>query len=55
MKYTLYWIVIMLGIILISILMEGKPEMNVLTACFIWGILASIFFDLVVKNKGEKK
>jgi hypothetical protein len=35
--------------------MEGKSEANVLTACFIWGILASIFFDLVVKNKGEKK
>lgn len=55
MKYTLYWIVILLGVILISLVMEGKNEANVLGACFIWGILASIFFDLVVKNKGEKK
>ena len=53
MKYTLYWIVVILGIILISIIMDGKPEINVLTACFIWGLLSSIFFDIYVKNKGE--
>lgn len=55
MKYTLYWIFLILGIILLNLVMEGQSEGNMIIACFIWGILASIFFDLINKPKGEKK
>jgi len=55
MKYTAYWIFLILGIVLLNLVMEGQSEGNMIIACFIWGILASIFFDLINKSKGEKK
>lgn len=57
MKYTLYWIFLILGVILLNLVMEGQSEGNVIIACFIWGVLASMFFDLIDKKqkKGGKK
>lgn len=55
MRYTLYWILLVLGVILISLVMEGKPEINVIVACFIWGVITSIIFDMNNKPKGKKK
>lgn len=55
MKYTAYWIFLILGIILLNLVMEGQSEGNVILACFIWGVLASMFFDFINKSKREKK
>lgn len=54
MKYTAYWIFLILGIILLNLVMEGQSEWNMIIACFIWGVLASMFFDLINKPKKRK-
>lgn len=50
MRYTAYWIFLILGVVLISIVMEDKSDTNTLIACFIWGVLVSMFFDFLAKR-----